>query len=104
MAQSHMKDIGAKGLVSHTGSHGKTFKKRSESVIPFYSAVAENIGLGYSSALANTIGLLIDQGVKNLGHRETILQTKYDCVGVALGGHKKIHLWLCYGFRKNTRK
>ena len=32
VAQSHAEDIGLKGLTGHTGSHGKTFKKRDDDV------------------------------------------------------------------------
>lgn len=88
MASAHATDIGEKGLTGHTGSRGKTFEKRSSTVLPNYRSMGENIGLGYKSALDNVIGLLIDEGVKNLGHRKAILNTDYNSVGVALESHK----------------
>jgi hypothetical protein len=88
VAELHLKDIGVKGIEGHTGSNGKSFKKRVDHLFETYLAVSENIGLGFDSPLDNVIGLLIDDGVKDVGHRKAILSLHYNCVGVSLGTHK----------------
>lgn len=89
MAESHLEDIGKKGLTGHVGSNGKTFAKRAAPMLEKYETVSENVGLGFYSPLDNLIGLLIDDGVKDLGHRKAILSPNYNCVGVAIGKHKE---------------
>ena len=89
MAHSHLEDIGEKGLTGHVGSHGQTFANRAAPMLKKYETVSENVGLGFYSPLDNLIGLLIDDGVKDLGHRKAILSPSYNCVGVAIGQHKE---------------
>ena len=89
MANAHLIDIGKKGLTGHVGSNGKTFAKRAAPMLEKYETVSENVGLGFYSPLDNLIGLLIDDGVKDLGHRKAILSPNYNCVGVAIGQHKE---------------
>lgn len=89
MANAHLLDIGTKGLTGHKGSNGKTFQKRAAPLLKKYATVSENVGLGFYSPLDNLIGLLIDDGVKDLGHRKAILASSYNSVGVAIGIHKK---------------
>lgn len=88
VSKLHVQDIGKKGLTGHKGSQGKTFKRRVNHLFSTYLTVSENVGLGFKSPLDNVIGLLIDDGVKDLGHRKAILSPDYNCVGVALGAHK----------------
>lgn len=88
VSKAHLDDIGAKGIEGHTGSNGKTFKKRVDHLFKTYISVSENVGLGFETPLDNVIGLLIDDGVKDVGHRKAILSPNYNCVGVALGMHK----------------
>ena len=88
ISYKHQMDIGKKGLTGHTGSKGKTFRKRVKPLMITYSAIGENVALGYTSPIENVLELLIDDGVTNLGHRITMLSDKYNSVGVALGFHK----------------
>lgn len=88
VSKSHLDDIGEKGIEGHTGSNGKTFKKRVDHLFKTYISVSENVGLGFETPLDNVIGLLIDDGVKDVGHRKAILSPNYNCVGVSLGNHK----------------
>ena len=88
VAEAHLKDIGGKGIEGHTGSNGKSFKKRVDHLFDTYITVSENIGLGFETPLDNVIGLLIDDGVKDVGHRKAILSPNYNCVGVSIGTHK----------------
>lgn len=89
VAYDHLKDIGPKGIEGHTGSRGKTYTKRVKHLLNTYYGVSENIGLGFDDPLGFVIGLLIDDGVKSLGHRKAILNADYNCVGVTLGTHKE---------------
>ncbi len=89
MAKSHLQDIGTNGLTGHVGSNGQTFKIRAAPLLNKYELVSENVGLGFNSPLDNLMGLLIDDGVKGLGHRKAILSPQYNGIGVAIGSHKE---------------
>jgi hypothetical protein len=89
VAKKHLDDIGKNGIGGHTGSKRNTFEKRVAHLLSTYNGVSENIGLGFNSPLDNVMGLLIDDGVKSLGHRKAILSKDYNCVGVAIGFHKE---------------
>jgi hypothetical protein len=87
VSRAHLDDIGSKGLTGHKGSKGKTFEKRVDHLFANYATVSENVGLGFPTPLSNVIGLLVDDGVKDLGHRKAILNAEYNRVGVAVGSH-----------------
>ena len=89
VAKKHLDDIGKNGIGGHTGSKRNTFEKRVAHLLNTYNGVSENIGLGFETPLDNVMGLLIDDGIKNVGHRKAILSKDYNCVGVALGFHKE---------------
>ena len=84
VAQGHAKKSGKSGRVGHSD-----FKKRFE---PFmgnpYIHVGENCSYGYVSAIDIVITLLIDEDVKDLGHRHNTLNTGFNSVGVAIRPHK----------------
>jgi len=83
VAAAHAKDLGSKGLsLSHSSSSGASFQQRMEAA-GIANCVSENIYEGRLNALETVIFLLIDNGVKSLGHRKNILDPDARFVGVA---------------------
>ena len=101
MSRNHQVDIGKNGIQGHKGSKGKTFAKRAKPLLQTYNGVSENIGLGYATPIENVLELLIDDGVVSLGHRETLLSSRYNCVGVALGSHTTYRIGCVMDFGVN---
>ena len=84
VAQGHALKSGEKGTTGHSG-----FKKRFESLMGNpYSHVGENCSYGYEQAIDIVISLLIDEGVKELGHRHNILAPDFNSIGIAIRSHK----------------
>jgi len=83
VAYDHAKDLGGKGIsISHSSSSGASFRQRMEKA-GLTNCVSENIYEGKLNALETVIFLLIDTGVKNLGHRKNILDPAARFVGVS---------------------
>ncbi|MFC1482925.1 CAP domain-containing protein [Candidatus Margulisiibacteriota bacterium] len=90
-ARDHAKDIGGKGIMSHTGSDGSTMIDRIKwygSFSGIYGA-AENIACGLNKAEDIVRDLLIDRGVPGRGHRKNILIKEMTQVGVSIQPHSK---------------
>ncbi len=84
VAQGHAQKSGEKGTTGHSG-----FKKRFEPLMGRpYSHVGENCSYGYAQAIDIVISLLIDEGVKELGHRQNILAPDFNSIGIAIRPHK----------------
>lgn len=84
VAQGHARLSGEKGKVGHEG-----FKKRFEPLMGNpYVHVGENCSYGYERAIDIVLSLLIDEGVKNVGHRKNILNPGFNSVGVSIRPHK----------------
>jgi len=85
VAQGHADQSGRTGHVGH-----KDFNKRFAPLRGNpYTAWAENCSYGYKDAVEIVITLLIDEGVKGVGHRNNILNPTFNSVGVAIFPHKK---------------
>ncbi|MEX0988477.1 MAG: CAP domain-containing protein [Bacteroidales bacterium] len=99
IAQGHAVKSGETGHVGH-----KDFNKRFEPFMrnPYYG-VAENCSYGYPAAIDIVITLLIDDGVKNLGHRNNTLNPEFNSVGVAIREHKKYRYNGVIDFGKQSR-
>lgn len=104
VSKSHAIDIGKHNIDGHTGSHGKTFQKRTNSIYKTYKGVGENLGFGYTSPIEIVMELLIDYDISNLGHRKTILDVRFTCVGVFIGPHSyyKTCCVMDFGMKKNV--
>ena len=99
IAQGH---ANLSGKTGHTGH--KNFNKRFE---PFlgnpYTNVAENCSYGHSRAIDIVVSLLIDDGVKNLGHRVNTLNPEFNSVGVAIREHSRYRFNCVIDFGKQSR-
>jgi uncharacterized protein YkwD len=85
IAKTHAIKCGKDGIVGHGN-----FKERFHSVNDKYKGnVAENCDYGNHSALQIVMVLLIDEGIKDLGHRKNILNPRYKNVGISIQPHKR---------------
>jgi hypothetical protein len=100
IAQGHATKTGEKGTTGHSG-----FKDRFE---PFmgnpYNHVGENCSYGFETAIDIVISLLIDEGIKDEGHRENILSPDFNSIGVAIRPHKtyRVNCVMDFGSRDRT--
>ncbi|WP_321375138.1 CAP domain-containing protein [uncultured Draconibacterium sp.] len=86
-ASDHQKDQAKTGKTGHIGKDRSNSKDRIERYGKWQVRIAENIAYGNTSAQQIVIFLLIDDGVKNRGHRANLLQPDFKRVGVACGSH-----------------
>ena len=86
-ASDHVKDQSRTGRTGHIGSDRSNVRKRIERHGKWQVRIGENIAYGGFSARQVVIYLLIDDGIKNRGHRLTFLQADYKNIGVAAGKH-----------------
>jgi uncharacterized protein YkwD len=100
IAQGHALESGKKGSTGHQG-----FKKRFEPLMGNpYMHVGENCSYGYEKAIDIVISLLIDDGVKELGHRKNILSQDFNSVGISIRPHKtyRVNCVMDFGSRDRT--
>ncbi|MGL5890251.1 MAG: CAP domain-containing protein [Bacteroidia bacterium] len=86
-ADAHAEKSGKSGAVGHGGKK----QRYAKSPFPYWG---ENCSYGYSDALGIVMQLLIDDGIKNLGHRKNILDPKFTHIGVGIRKHKRYE-WNC---------
>jgi hypothetical protein len=83
VARDHATRSGKKGYKGHKG-----FKTRYTPILERYMEVGENIYYGQYTPDEIVLQLLIDEGVKDLGHRANLLNPKYNSIGVSIKPHK----------------
>jgi uncharacterized protein YkwD len=89
------------GKESKTG-HGNFTERIKKAEAGYSGYMGENCDYGDHSALEIVMRLLIDEGIKDLGHRENILDPKYFNVGLSIQPHKR-YIYNCvmdFGGRK----
>ncbi len=86
-ASDHRQDQGKTGKTGHAGSDGSNMQQRIERYGMWQKRIAENIAYGNTTARQVLIFLLIDDGVKNRGHRKNLLHPAFHLVGVSFGSH-----------------
>jgi uncharacterized protein YkwD len=99
VAQGHATKSGKSGHVGHRNMDKRFAPLRGN---PYYGW-AENCSYGYQEALSIVITLLIDEGIKDLGHRKNILNESYNSVGVAIRPHKSYRVNCVIDFGKKSR-
>ena len=99
VAQGHARRSGEKGTTGHSD-----FKKRFDPLLGNpYTQVGENCSYGYEQAIDIVISLLIDEGIKSLGHRNNILSKDFNSIGVAIRPHKKFRINCVMDFGSRDR-
>ena len=99
VAQGHALKSGEKGSTGHAG-----FKKRFEPLMGNpYTHVGENCSYGYERAIDIVVSLLIDEGIKSLGHRNNILSPDFNSIGVAIRPHKNYRVNCVMDFGSRDR-
>jgi uncharacterized protein YkwD len=98
-AKDHVADQGPTGFVGHYGTDGWDFATRvaRRGGEPWGG---ENISYGYDTAREVIIQLLVDDNVRDRGHRVNLFQTGYVRAGVGCGPHA-VFYYMCvidYGY------
>ena len=86
-ALSHVLDQGASGARGHQGSDGSTPWKRLARFGHWSGHAAENIAYGQRDARAIVVALIVDDGVRDRGHRQNIFGSDFRYAGIACGPH-----------------
>lgn len=86
-ALSHVLDQGATGARGHSGSDGSTPWKRMARFGRWSGHAAENIAYGRCEAREIVVALIVDDGVRDRGHRLNIFGSDFRVVGIACGPH-----------------
>lgn len=87
-AGDHARDIGKRGVVDHFGADGESPVDRVARHGVLQGRGGENIAVAFAEARLVVVYLLIDDGIADRGHREALLDGRYDQVGVACGPHR----------------
>lgn len=100
-AKSHAFEMGKVGKVGHDSANGKSFSSRLKGCWP-NAIVGENCHYGDEFAIDIIMALLIDDGIKSLGHRKNILSEMYTHFGLSIQKHKSYRFNCVMDFaRKN---
>lgn len=103
-ARDHVADQGPTGLIGHHGSDGRDFASRvaRRRGDPYGG---ENISYGYDTAREVVIQLLVDDNVRDRGHRVNLFGADYVRAGVGCGPHARFS-YMCvidYGYEPVAR-
>jgi len=86
-AADHVLDQGPAGKTGHGGSDGSRPAERVARHGSWDIIVAENLSYGPDMARHVVMGLIIDDGVPDRGHRTTIFNGALNVIGVSCGPH-----------------
>lgn len=100
-AEKHALDMGRSGKTGHNASHGDKPEKRFAHLENNFSEAAENCHYGSKNPLIIVIELLIDDKIKNLGHRKNLLSANLNRMGVSIKPHKKYRFNCVMDFGKS---
>jgi uncharacterized protein YkwD len=83
-AKDHANDLALKGVSGHKGSDGSTPNARLERYGRWDGIVGENIVYDVSTAREIVIGLIIDDGTPNRGHRRNVFDPNHRVAGISV--------------------
>ena len=86
-AKSHVENQGPEGFISHRGTDGSSPMDRMNRFGELEGAWGECIDFGSNTARRIVMQLIIDDGVKDRGHRKAIFNPKFNVTGAAFGPH-----------------
>jgi uncharacterized protein YkwD len=88
-ARDLVRDQGVRGTTGHQGSDGSTPFQRMARYGKWQKIAGENIAYGPATAQAVVRDLIIDDGVRDRGHRVNMFQPQFRLTGVACGYHRQ---------------
>ncbi len=86
-ALDHALDLSLTGETGHIGSDRSEFSTRIERYGQWIFSIGEVISYGPTTGREIVVGLLIDDGVSDRGHRTSILNPDFSLVGIAIEEH-----------------
>jgi uncharacterized protein YkwD len=84
-AKAHLDDMLRTGRSGHKGSDGSNAEDRFSRYGTWSDSVGEDIVYYSRTVREDIISLIIDDGVKNRGHRKNIFKPSFHVIGIALG-------------------
>lgn len=87
-ARDHVADLGPVGGTGHEGRDGSRSASRVNRYGRWRGFTAEAICYGSDSARETVMRLVIDDGVRNRGHRINVFEPVFFYVGVSIGPHR----------------
>ncbi|MEM1367323.1 MAG: CAP domain-containing protein [Cyanobacteria bacterium P01_H01_bin.15] len=91
-ARDHVMDIGPAGVVGHKGTDKSTLVQRIERYGTWRKRAGENITFGPDTGRLVVLGLIVDDGVPDRGHRKVMFNPEFRVMGVACGPHEEYHI------------
>ena len=91
-AADHVADIGPRGVLSHDGDNGSDPFARLARYGLVNGVGSENIGVAFRDARLFVIHQLVDDGIRDRGHRKNILDPRFRRIGIACGPHRKYNV------------
>ena len=88
-ARDHARDQGRSGATGHAGSDGSRAAARVNRYGTWKLALSENIAYGPPTAREVVVGLIVDDGVPDRGHRTNMFDPMVRVVGVSCGRHPR---------------
>lgn len=83
-AKDHSTDLALRGVTGHRGSDGSSPNVRLDRYGSWEGVVGENIVYDVNTARQIVIGLIIDDGTANRGHRRNIFDPNHRVTGVSI--------------------
>jgi uncharacterized protein YkwD len=102
-AADHVRDTGSRGVTGHRGADGSSPSQRIERYGTWSGRIAENIVYGTSGARDAVFEQLLDFGIKDRGHRWTLLNPAWRYVGISCGPHTLYRVMCVLDFASDYR-
>jgi uncharacterized protein YkwD len=97
-AGDHVEEQGRTGKVGHPSADGSQPWDRIKRYGTARGLIGENIAYGKLSARIMVLGLIIDDGIPDRGHRKNIFNPKFGIAGIACGDHPRFGIMCVIDF------